>query len=151
MWKICRARLLRRGRIHREHEKEKRGNLEYKKEQIHVLVSSIFLKGQPELISRVLGSSGQDWVGCCQKQNPPLVPISLCPGVTTHPASSSPPPPLSSVHPLQWQPKSTISEHTACWWNNYCIQEDYRRSRSPGSCLCVIACETDRVTRSEME
>lgn len=42
-----------------------------------VLVGSSFLIGQPELISPALGSSGQDWVGYCQKHNPPPLP-SLC-------------------------------------------------------------------------
>lgn len=60
-----------------------------------VLVSSSFLIGQPELISPALGSSGQDWVGYCQKHNP-LPCVSLRPRVTTGPPflSSTLPSPL---------------------------------------------------------
>lgn len=33
-------------------------------------VISSFLRDQPELISPAPGSSGQEWVGCCQKHHP---------------------------------------------------------------------------------
>lgn len=64
----------------REAEKKKRERKRAKAKKgraMCVLVSSSFLIGQPELISPALGSSGQDWVGYCQKHNPPPLPF-LC-------------------------------------------------------------------------
>lgn len=49
-----------------------------------VLVSSSSLIGQPELISPALDSSGQDWVGYCQKHETPSS-LPTRPGVTTAP------------------------------------------------------------------
>ncbi len=57
-------------------------------------------------------------------------------------------PPLFSLAPSgpPRQPKSSLREHTAGWWNNYNIQEEYRRGPSPGNrrptrrCKCVFVC-----------
>lgn len=77
-----------------------------------VLVSSSSLIGQPELISPALDSSGQDWVGYCQKHETPSS-LPTRPGVTTAPPPAPTHTPLSTVRPLQRQPKRTIREHTA--------------------------------------
>lgn len=55
-----------------EHGKKRRKERAERSSFMCVLVSSSSLIGQPELISPALDSSGQDWVGYCQKHEPPL-------------------------------------------------------------------------------
>lgn len=92
-----------------EHGKKRRKERAERSRFMCVLVSSSSLIGQPELISPALDSSGQDWVGYCQKHETPSS-LPTRPGVTTAPPPHTP---LSTVRPLQRQPKRTIREHTA--------------------------------------
>lgn len=76
-----------------EHGKKRRKERAERSRFMCVLVSSSSLIGQPELISPALDSSGQDWVGYCQKHETPSS-LPTRPGVTTAPPPHTHPSPL---------------------------------------------------------